>query len=347
MSTTVVSDTGAAHTDLDDLRKAWRAAQLVPLWESPTAHKPPPPPDPAHLWSWETVRPLIARTIDIASPEIVERRVLSLVTPRPKHAEDESTARTLAAALQTLLPGERARPHRHSMNALRFVLEGEGGVTIVNGKECPMAPGDLILTPAWCWHEHVHRGSEPIIWLDALDVPFHGYLGTAAFQPGPVRDMPDTVSDAAYAAPNVVPDVVQQAEYSPVFRYPYETVLAAVANAPPSRDGSRRVRYVNPVTGGSAMALMDCYFVQIDPGQATLPFRTSANAICCVVEGSGQSRVGTETIAWRAKDIFTLPQGNWIEHRSTGGTAQLFVVTDRDLLARLNLLTEDYGNRAA
>ena len=94
---------------------------------------------------------------------------------------------TLSAAIQILLPGESARPHRHSMNALRFVLEGRGGVTVVNGKECHMEFGDLILTPAWTWHEHIHRGNEPMIWLDALDVPLHLYLGTAEFQPGPVN----------------------------------------------------------------------------------------------------------------------------------------------------------------
>ena len=125
-----------------------------------------------------------------SQPAAVERRVLSLVNPVAKSAEDESTTRNLAAAIQILLPGESARPHRHSMNALRFVLEGSGALTMVDGKACAMEFGDLILTPAWCWHEHVHGGVEPMIWLDALDVPFHLYLGTAKFQPGPVNTAP-------------------------------------------------------------------------------------------------------------------------------------------------------------
>ena len=111
----------AASNNLDDLRQAWKAAHLVPLWESPTAHKPPAPPDRTHLWQWADVRPLIAGAIDITDPHAVERRVLQLVNPHPRNADDEATARTLAAALQILLPGETARPHRHSMNALRFV----------------------------------------------------------------------------------------------------------------------------------------------------------------------------------------------------------------------------------
>src|SRR5262249_13880514 len=158
----------AALDTTDQLRKAWKDAHLEPLWESPTAHKPPAPPDPTYLWSWERVRPLLERAIEAANPAAVERRVLTLVSPNNRMPDDLTTVRPLAAALQILLPGETARPHRHSMNAIRFVLEGEGAITVVNGKPCPMAFGDLILTPAWCWHEHTHRGQGPIIWLDAL-----------------------------------------------------------------------------------------------------------------------------------------------------------------------------------
>jgi gentisate 1,2-dioxygenase len=234
------------------------------------------------------------------------------------------------------------------MNALRFVLEGSGASTIVDGKSCPMEEGDLILTPAWTWHEHVHQGSGPIIWLDALDVPFQQYMGTGAFQPGPIAEMPETVADAAFAVANVVPDTSYATrDYSPVFRYPYASTAAAVAAAPPARDGSRRVRYVNPLTGGPGMAMMDCFLVQLDGGAATLPFRTTANSVCCVVEGSGESQIGNETIRWRKRDIFTLPQGNRIVHQAAGGTARLFQVSDRDMYARLGLLKEEYGNIAA
>ncbi|HEY4773502.1 MAG TPA: cupin domain-containing protein [Xanthobacteraceae bacterium] len=336
----------AALDAVDQLRQAWQQAHLVPLWESPTAHKPPAPPDPAYLWAWERIRPLIGRAIEVADPAAVERRVLSLVNPRSRGPHDEATARTLAAAIQILLPGERARPHRHSMNAVRFVLEGSGAFTIVDGKSCPMEVGDLILTPAWCWHEHVHRGSAPIIWLDALDVPLHLYLGTAEFQSGPVTDLPETVPDSYFAVANVVPDIALPSPvHSPVFRYPYQSAAAALTAAPPARDGARRVRYVNPATGGAAMTILDMHLMQLDPGVTTRPLRTTSNAVVNVVEGSGESQVGGQTVRWQAKDIFTLPQGNRIVHRSNDG-ARLFVVSDRDALARLGLLRDEYGNDA-
>jgi gentisate 1,2-dioxygenase len=107
------------------------------------------------------------------------------------------------------------------------------------------------------------------------------------------------------------------------------------------------VRYVNPLTGGTGMALIDSFLVQLDPGVTTLPFRTNANSVCCVVEGEGESQVGDDTIRWRKHDIFTLPQRNRIVHRSSGRTARLFQVSDRDIYARLGLLKEEYGNLAA
>jgi gentisate 1,2-dioxygenase len=335
------NDTTGDH--IDNLRRAWKAAHLVPLWESPTAHKPPAPPASAHLWDWKTIRPLVEGAIDLANPAAVERRVLSLVNPASKSAEDEATIRNLSAAIQILLPGESARRHRHSMNALRFVLEGSGAQTIVDGKPCAMEFGDLILTPAWCWHEHVHQGSGPMIWLDALDVPLHLYLGTAKFQPGPVNTAPETVPDEAFAIANIAPEMPGgSAAHSPIFRYSYAAASAAAASAPLAPDGSRRVRYMNPMTGGCAMAFVDSHLVQIDPNTATRAMRSSSNAICCVVEGAGETRVGDKTIAWRERDIFTLPQNNWVSHKGGAGTARLFVVSDRDLMARLGLLNDEF-----
>ena len=338
----------AVPHEIDELRQAWKNAAMAPLWENKYAHRPPKGPEASYLWSWEKIRPLLGGAIKVASPEAIERRVLQLIPPSEDDYEWRQTTRTICANLQILLPGEKARQHRHTPNALRFVMEGSGAITIVDGKPCPMEEGDLVLTPAWTWHEHVHQGSAPIIWLDALDVPLHHYMGTGAFQPGPVTETPATMADAAFAVANVVPDVAYATKaYSPVFRYPYGPAVAALAASPPARDGSRRVRYINPLNGGTAMELIDCFLVQLDPGQTTLPFRTNASSVCCVVEGAGESQVGNDTVRWRKRDIFTLPQGNRVVHRSTGGIARLFVVSDRDIYARLGLLKEEYGNIAA
>jgi gentisate 1,2-dioxygenase len=325
----------------EQVRSAWRAAHVRPLWESPVAHKSRDGGPKAHLWQWRQLRSFIDEAMRVTTPAAVERRVLSLIDPE-SDSPAAGTTTNLSAALQVLLPGEAARPHRHTMNAIRFVIEGKGAHTIVDGKSCVMEEGDLVITPGWTWHEHVHKGRGPIVWMDALDAPLHRYLGTDMFEPGPVHDVPDYPDEAAFGIPNIVPEGHDR-PYSPVFRYPWAQAAAAVRAAPKGRDGARRVHYVNPMSGGSAMPLLDCYLMQIDRTE-TIPFRTTSNAVCHVVEGSGSSRVGDETIQWAAKDIFSLPHGNWITHAVESEKATIFLVTDRDALRRLDLLKDQYGN---
>jgi gentisate 1,2-dioxygenase len=326
----------------EEVRKAWQTANMRPLWESVLAHKVREGgPAPVH-WKWKAVRPLIDDAMRVTNPAAVERRVLTLTDPEAVGGAG-STLTNLATGFQILLPGEKARPHRHTMNALRFVIEGSGASTVVDGKDCPMEEGDLVITPGWTWHEHVHKGSAPIIWLDALDAPLHRYLGTDVFEPGPAHDIPNTPDDSAFAVANIVPEMSEPTPFSPVFRYPWSAASKAVRAAPTWKDGSRRVRYVNPITGGSTMPLMDCYLTQIDKGTETVRFRTTANAVCFVCEGHGTTKVGEDTLAWEKRDVFSLPHGNWITHKADE-TATLFIVTDRDALRRLDLLKEQYGN---
>src|SRR5262249_56036437 len=110
----------AARPDISEIRRAWKDANLAPLWENVKAHRPAPAPEAAHLWSWQKIRPLLSASADVASPDVVERRVLQLVPPT--HVEEQRTPRTPAPHIQIFLPGEEARPHPHSLNAPPFVL---------------------------------------------------------------------------------------------------------------------------------------------------------------------------------------------------------------------------------
>jgi len=330
----------------DDVRRLWAENNVSPLWESRAAHgKDDGGKERAQIWRWRDMQPLIEAAIGIRSMEAVERRVLSLIGPQvPVVGGAAGTTRNLNAGLQILMPGESARPHRHSMNALRFVLSGKGATTVVDGKHCPMAEGDLVTTPGWCWHEHVHSGDGPIVWLDVLDASLHRYLGTDAFQPGPTNAYPSLTPDESFTSSLMVPEVQEASQgYSPVFRYPWPQATAAVGKAPIGRDGARRVRYANPTNGGPVMAFLDCWLVEIAPGAETVGFRTNASAVCCVVEGNGTSKVGSENITWAPRDIFSLPSSNWVSHQAGAEPVRLFVVSDREVLRRLDLLKEEYA----
>ncbi|CAM5489877.1 cupin domain-containing protein [Eoetvoesiella caeni] len=330
------------------IRSQWHRARLAPLWESPNAHKQQDQTVPSHIWRWNDMRPLIELAFQETSPESVQRRVLQMLSPRSESIADEYTCGNVLAAYQCLLPGEAARPHRHTMNALRFMLEGSGAVTLVDGKECPMAFGDLVLTPGMAWHEHRHDGNEPVVWLDVLDVPLHMYLGSALFQPGPMTSKPDTMPDAAFASPNIAPCITYGGTgRSPVFRYPYEDATRALAHAPRCADGIRRVRYINPLTGQGAMPLLDTTMLELDAGQTSRPAKTNANMVVAVVEGQGRSVTGDNSFEWKKRDIFTIPQHQWATHTASAQeAARLFVVSDADVLRRLNVSDRSSARRA-
>lgn len=325
----------------------WHAAHLAPLWCSPNAHKPPPAPVPSYIWRWAEMRPLIELAFQETSPEAVQRRVLQMLSPAAKSLADEHTCGNVLAAYQCLLPGEKARPHRHTMNALRFMLEGSGVVTLVDGKECPMEFGDLVLTPGMTWHEHRHDGTEPVVWLDVLDVPLHMYMGSVIFQPGPIVEPPVTMPDAAFVSPNIVPcTILGRTDHSPVFRYPYADAVAALQQAPHGADGVRRIKYINPLNGQGAMALLSASMMQVDAQTRSLPMRSNCNQVVAVVQGHGESQIGDQCIQWSPRDVFTIPQHQWASHKALSEDARLFVVSDADAMQRLGLLKEDIGAAA-
>jgi gentisate 1,2-dioxygenase len=121
------------------------------------------------VWHYNDVKPLVTEAGSVISAEEATRRVL--VLENPKLRGQSRITQSLYAGLQLILPGEVAPPHRHSPAAIRFILDGEGAYTQVDGEKTLMAPGDFVLTPAGSIHDHGNESSKSMIWLDVLDVP--------------------------------------------------------------------------------------------------------------------------------------------------------------------------------
>src|ERR1041384_189414 len=141
------------------------------------------------LWRWSDVRSSLVRAGDVISLENSERRVGRLVNPGLDQKNGFAT-HTIQISFQYVKPGENARAHRHTPAALRFVLEGCGAYTTVNGQQCVMDPGDLILTPKLTWHDHSNDSNQPIIWLDGLDFPLITALHQVMQERYPERRQP-------------------------------------------------------------------------------------------------------------------------------------------------------------
>jgi gentisate 1,2-dioxygenase len=209
-----------------------------------------------------------------------------------------------------------------------------------------MNEGDLILTPNWTWHEHSNNGNERVVWFDGLDVPLVYFYNAWFTEHGPVGNLPPdagTVPDGAYANAGIAPDDGRApTRYSPMFRYAWPAVCEAIAHLPAAEDGTRRLRYTNPISGGPVMPTMDLGLLDLPSGVETRPYRTMSNAIAVVAEGEGETHAGDRVYKWRKNDIFTLPHWSWISHKAASGTARMFLSTDRAVLDRLGLLREEW-----
>lgn len=330
-----------------DYREAMEDAGVAPLWpmmRNVLPHDAPQPVSKAHLWAYDMVRPLLLRAGELTPVEKAERRVLVLSDPGRGNGAMQATS-TLYAGLQLLLPGESAPAHKHTPSAARVIVEGKGAYTVVEGEKLPMSEGDLILTPGGTWHDHGHEGSEPVVWLDALDLPLFHYLeGSYAIEAElqTQRNRPDA-SQVEYKAAGIVPARRRQTQVAkfPMMRFPWERTHAALLDLASYGGGEAvEVDYVNPETGESVLPVMGFTALMIRPGEKVTPPLRSSSAVFHVISGSGRTIIDGEEFEWKAKDTFSVPVFSKIEHSTGDEPAFLIYVHDTPLQEKLGYYEE-------
>ena len=136
------------------------------------------------VWRYAAARAALEQAGDFVPVEQAERRNLILVNPIEGNIY--ATSRNIVSAYQMVKAGETARSHRHTAAALRLVVEAKPGTyTVVDGARVDMLPGDVVLTPAWCWHGHANESDATSYWIDFLDVPFVQHAEAMFFEPNP------------------------------------------------------------------------------------------------------------------------------------------------------------------
>ncbi|KOR19362.1 gentisate 1,2-dioxygenase, partial [Burkholderia cenocepacia] len=294
-------------------------------------------------------RDLVMQAGSVISAEEAVRRVL--VLENPGLPGKSSMTPNLYAGLQLILPGEIAPSHRHTQSALRFIVEGRGAWTAVNGERTTMHPGDFIITPSWAWHDHgnpsAEDGGEPVVWLDGLDIPLLANLdaGFAENYPEVVQPVNRPEGDSfARFGHNMVPVRHRVSDpTSPVFSYPYarsrEALDALYRNGELDAWDGVKLRYVNPATGGWPMPTIATFMQFLPAGFDGRPYRSTDATVYCVVEGSGTAVIGDQAFAFAPHDIFVAP--SWAPVRlSASRDSVLFSYSDRPVLSALNLLRE-------
>ena len=328
------------------------AQNMAPLWEvlGQLLSRTPVTQAVPHLWRYDAVRPFIIESGGLITAKEAERRVLVLENPALKGMSQ--VVDTLYAGLQLILPGEVAPAHRHSPSALRFIVEGTGAYTAVDGEKTYMAEGDFIITPSWGWHDHGHEGDAPVVWLDGLDIPIVRFLATTFSETYPHDRYPSNTPPghtlARYGANMKPVDDDYDQPTSPIFSYPYARAREALegmrAGADPDPRHGIKMEYLNPLTGGPAMPTMSTFLQLLPKGFASAPYQATDHAVYSVVEGRGRTVVGegagAVTLEWGAKDHFAVP--GWYRHtHEAAEDAVLFSFSDKVVQQKLGLWREN------
>ena len=342
---------------------------LTPLWRELHALVPLQPSSPcvAALWKYEQVRPYLMRAGEVITADEAVRRVLILENPALRG--QSSITQSLYAGLQLILPGEVAPSHRHTQSALRFIVEGSGAFTAVNGERTNMRPGDFIITPSWTWHDHGHGGNpdahgsdttEPVVWLDGLDIPLIRFLDAGFAENGAAKSQTLTRKEGTSLAEyghNMAPVRVSSqsgspfGQTSPIFSYPYERSREALhkleQSAPIDAWDGVKLRYINPLTGGSPMPTMQTFMQRLPAGFSGLPYRQTDGAVFSVVEGTGSVRIESkdnkgmlQEFEFSPNDHFVIPSWHTASFSSPKGCV-LFSYSDRPVQQALGIHQEE------
>jgi gentisate 1,2-dioxygenase len=325
---------------------------LIPLWTQVGELMPdvPTPQAVGHVWRWKTLFGMAERARDLVPVgRGGERRALALANPGL--GGQPFATPTLWAAIQYLAPAESAPEHRHTQNAFRFILEGEGVWTVVNGDPVSMRRGDLLLTPGWHFHGHRNATDSPMAWLDGLDIPFAHQMDTSFFEFGP-----ETLSDLStpersraeklWAHPGLQPvALLGERRSSPIAAYRFEHTDRALddqlalecAGHPSTLDpGHAAVRYTNPTTGGDVMLTIRAEFHRLRPSTASAPRREVGSSVWQVFSGRGSVTVGATVHHIEHGDLFVVP--SWHEYQLIADEGlDLFRFSDAPVMEALGL----------
>ena len=326
-------DTGALCTVANDIEP----------WE------PTPKSDPI-IWRHSDLRKQVLRAIDLVRPEDAGRRVIYL--RNPKRQDVSAACGWLFSGLQVMKAGEKACAHRHAASALRFIMEGSGAYTIVDGHKVELGCRDFVITPNGTWHEHgISEDGSTCIWQDGLDIPLTNALEANFYEVHPENyqssNLPTNDSPLTYGAPGLMPALDKwDKPYSPLLKFSWDTTYEALVNYSKVSDGSPYdgiiMRYINPQTGNDPMLTMGAQMQMLRPNEHTKSHRHTGNIIYQVAKGNGYSIIDGRRFDWTEKDIFCVPSWTWHEHCNNNKNEDscLFSFNDLPVMQKLGFYKE-------
>jgi gentisate 1,2-dioxygenase len=320
---------------------------MKPLWTvmSSLIHDEPQSRCAPAIWHFDDVKALVMESGGLISAEEAKRRVLILENPAVRG--ESRVTNTLFAGIQMIMPGEVAPAHRHVSSAIRFVLDGEGAYTAVEGEKAFMAPGDFVITANWAPHDHGNTSDKPMLWLDVLDVPAVNFFETSFAEDFDSPTQATTRQDGdslSFYASGVLPDGAMTINRTPVINYTYARTRPIIERRMQAGDIDRnhgaRVRYANPINGGPVLPTMGANLAMLPKGFRGAPYRSTDGTIFVCAEGEGSTNVDGEVLQWGPNDVFVVP--SWKRYFHTAAKQSvLFSISDRPMQEALGIWRED------
>jgi gentisate 1,2-dioxygenase len=332
---------------LQALRDDMAAKHMIPLWEleAEIMGLAPTPRTVAWLWRWQELYSVAERAGALVSVERGgDRRAIALANPGQDGMPYATS--TLWAAVQWLNGREIAPAHRHTSQAIRFIIDGAGSYSTVEGDKVFLERGDLVLTPPWTWHDHGSESDERAIWMDALDIPLNNYLDAPFFENHPQERQEVSKhlngSVLKYGVGQMRPAWEERStSSSPLLAYKWADTERALNNlaqveADPCDDVL--LEFTNPHTGGPVMKSFSCQIQMLRPGVRTEAHRHTGSTVYLAFEGRGSSIIDGVRFAWTEGDMFVVPSWAVHEHHNLDaeGRAILFSVSDVPLLRAMD-----------
>ena len=336
----------AYYKDLEQYETGalWTVANQIEPWEPKSSSVPV-------LWRYRDLREPVLRSVSLVSPEKAGRRVIYLNNPGRRDVA--AACGWLYSGLQVMHPGEVATSHWHSASALRFIMEGSGAYTVVDGHKMTLGANDFVLTPNGTWHEHgVEASGSPCIWQDGLDIPFVNAMEANFFavHPNLYQKVEHVVDDMTktWGNPGLMPSTGEWSKrYSPMLKYEWAPTYDSLSRFAKATDGTPfdgvMMKYVNPVTGGHVMQTIGAAMQMLRPGESTKAHRHTGSFIYQCCKGSGYSIISGKRFDWSERDIFCVPSWAWHEHHNASDTddACLFSFNDLPVIEGLGFYREE------
>jgi gentisate 1,2-dioxygenase len=335
------------YSAVDELRSDMQRKHLIPLWEleAKIMGLVPAPRTRPWLWQWEDLYAIAERAGSLIPVERGgDRRAIALSNPGQDGLPYATS--TLWAAVQWLNGREVAPAHRHTSQAIRFIIDGAGSYSTVEGDKVFLERGDLVLTPPWLWHDHGSESDERAVWMDALDIPLNNFLDASFFEnyPHETQKVDKQVNGSVlkYGVGQMRPAWEEPSRgYPPMSTYKWadtERALENLAKVAADRYDDVVLEYTNPHTGGPVMKSFSCWIQMLRPGVRTAAHRHTGSWVYLAFEGNGETIIDGVRFTWGPGDMFVVPGWAAHEHVNQSGAerAILFAVHDTPLLRTLD-----------